>query len=244
MKILKTKNYDELSRVGANIISSQIILNSHSVLGLATGSSPEGLYKELIKKYKEGIIDFSNIKTFNLDEYKSLNSEHVQSYRYFMNTHLFNHINIDKNNTYIPNGLSINEIDECLNYEKKISELGGIDLQLIGLGLNGHIGFNEPSSSFTKSTHCVKLSEITLKANSRFFDKLDDVPKYAYTMGIGTIMSAKAILLIVSGKEKADILYKSLFGPITPNVPASILQFHKNLFVVADEDALHKINNK
>lgn len=241
MRVIITKDYDEMSKVAANIIAAQMILKPNSVLGLATGSSPIGTYKELIKKNEAGDIDFSDITTVNLDEYKDLPITHDQSYYYFMNDYLFNHVNINKERTNLPNG-NAEDIDaECARYEALIKELGGIDLQLLGLGHNGHVGFNEPSDCFAKSTYCVTLTERTIDANKRFFESADAVPRQAITMGSGSIMSAKKILLVVSGADKADALKKSLTGPITPNVPGSILQLHPDVTVVCDEAAYSKI---
>lgn len=241
MKLYRAKDYKDMSKIAANIIAAQVITKPDCVLGLATGSTPIGTYQQLIKKYNNGDLDFSAVKSANLDEYKGLTKDHDQSYYYFMNDNLFKHVNIDPANTNIPNGMEPDADAECARYEKVIAELGGVDLQLLGLGHNGHIGFNEPADSFDKITHCVDLTESTLEANKRFFASIDDVPKQAYTMGIGTIMKAKKVLLIVSGADKADILAKSLFGPVTPEVPASILQFHNDVIVVADEAALAKI---
>ena len=236
MKIIKTSDYNEMSKKAANIIAAQMILKPISVLGLATGSSPMGTYKELIKKYEAGDIDFSDITTVNLDEYRGLPRTNDQSYYYFMNDNLFNHVNIDKARTHVPNGEEDAEV-ECGNYEALIKELGGIDLQLLGLGHNGHIGFNEPAEAFDKTTHCVDLTESTIEANKRFFASIDDVPKQAYTMGIGTIMAVKKILVIVSGADKAAIVKKAFTGPVTPTVPASILQMHPDVTVVCDAAA-------
>ncbi len=238
MKIYQAKNYQEMSRKAANIISAQIIMKPDAVLGLATGSTPIGTYQQLIDWYKKGDLDFSEIRSVNLDEYKGLPADNDQSYAYFMRTNLFDSVNIKKENTYIPNGLEDDIAKECARYNSIIHTLGGIDLQLLGLGGNGHIGFNEPGAAYEKETHCVKLTENTIQANSRFFEKLEDVPRYAYTTGIKNIMQARRILLIASGENKADALYRSLFGPITPAVPASILQLHNNVTVVADEAAL------
>ncbi len=238
MKIYQAKNYQEMSRKAANIISAQIIMKPDAVLGLATGSTPIGTYQQLIDWYKKGDLDFSEIRSVNLDEYKGLSADNDQSYAYFMRTNLFDSVNIKKENTYIPNGLEEDIAKECARYNSIIHTLGGIDLQLLGLGGNGHIGFNEPGAAYEKETHCVKLTENTIQANSRFFEKPEDVPRYAYTTGIKNIMQAKRILLIASGENKADALYRSLFGPITPTVPASILQLHNNVTVVADEAAL------
>ncbi len=241
MRIYKTKNYDEMSRKAANIISAQMILKPESVLGLATGSSPIGTYKQLIEWYKKGDLDFSQIRSINLDEYKGLDASNDQSYAYFMRHNLFDHVNIQPANTYIPNGMEKDVEKECARYNKIIHKLGGIDLQLLGIGSNGHIGFNEPSDSFAKETHCVDLTNATIQANARFFDSIDEVPKQAYTTGIKNIMNAKHILLIANGENKADALYRSLFGPITPACPASILQLHDDVSIVADEAALSEI---
>ena len=237
MKLIKTANYDEMSRKAANIIAAQMILKPNSVLGLATGSSPIGTYKELVKMNQAGDIDFSDITTVNLDEYRGLPRDNDQSYYYFMNDNLFNHVNIDKARTHVPNGMVEDAEVECGNYEALIKEVGGVDLQLLGLGHNGHIGFNEPSEEFDKVTHCVDLQESTIEANKRFFASIDDVPRQAYTMGIGTIMAAKKILVVVSGKDKAEIVKKAFTGPVTPHVPASILQLHPDVTVVCDAEA-------
>lgn len=244
MVIYSTKNYNDMSRKAANIISAKITLKPDSVLGLATGSTPEGTYKKLVESYKSGDLDFSNIKAINLDEYKGLSKDNDQSYAYFMRKNLFDHINISLDNTYIPNGLESDSKKECLRYDECIKSLGGIDLQLLGIGTNGHIGFNEPGEFFEKGTHCVKLTEDTIKANSRFFTNLDLVPKFAYSMGIKSIMQAKSILLIASGKSKSEALYKAIYGEIVPSLPASILQLHNDVTVVADEDALSIINER
>lgn len=238
MEIIKTQEYNDMSRKAARVISSVITLKPDCVLGLATGSTPIGTYRQLIKWYEKGDLDFSKCHSVNLDEYRGLPKENDQSYYYFMHANLFNHINIKEENTNFPDGMNMDADAECKRYDKVIEDLGGADIQLLGLGHDGHIGFNEPNNEFDKGTHCVDLTMQTIEANKRFFDTIDDVPKQAYTMGIKTIMSAKKILLIVSGKDKAEILKKSLFGPITPEVPASILQLHQNVTVIADEDAL------
>lgn len=238
MRIYQTKDYNEMSRKAANVISAQIITKPDAVLGLATGSTPIGAYKELIRRYQNGDLDFQNIRTANLDEYKGLSKDNDQSYAYFMRTNLFDHVNIKAENTNIPDGLNADADAECARYDQVVRSLGGVDLQLLGLGGNGHIGFNEPADAFTSGTHCVTLTESTISANARFFEKIEDVPRYAYTMGIKTIMDAKSILLIVSGQSKADALYRSLFGPIVPSVPASVLQLHHDVTVIADEEAL------
>lgn len=238
MKLYRTKNYEEMSRKAAHIISAQVIMKPGCVLGLATGSTPMGTYKQLIQWYKDGDLDFSNVKTANLDEYKGLTKDNDQSYYYFMYQNLFKDINIDMANTNIPDGTNPDSEAECARYDQIIETLGGVDLQLLGLGRNGHIGFNEPGDAFAKGTHCIDLQPSTIDANKRFFASIDDVPKQAYTMGIRTIMSAKKILLIASGEDKAKALYDSLNGPITPQVPGSVLQLHGDVTVIADEAAL------
>ncbi len=242
MKIYKTENYDAMSKKAANLISAQVILKPDSVLGLATGSSPLGIYKTLIHWFDKGDIDFSQVTSVNLDEYRGISRDDEQSYYYFMYHNFFKHINIDLNHTYIPDGTQTDSNAECQRYDEIIQQIGGIDIQLLGMGHNGHIGFNEPDNIFAKTTHCVDLQPATIEANKRFFENESDVPKQAYTMGVKTIMLAKKILLIVSGKEKAEILKQALFGPITPLVPASILQLHPDVTVVADADALSCCN--
>ena len=242
MRIYKTKDYEDMSRKAANIISAQVILKPDCVLGLATGSTPIGLYKQLVEWYEKGDLDFSEVKTVNLDEYKGLNRENDQSYYYFMHDNLFNHINIPEENTHLPNGMEMDSEKECARYTKLIQSMGGVDLQLLGIGHNGHIGFNEPSESFDKDVHCVNLTQSTIEANKRFFASADDVPKQAYTMGIKTIMQAKKILIVANGEGKADIVRDAFFGPITPQVPASVLQLHNDVTLVADEAALSKVS--
>lgn len=238
MRVIKTKDYQDMSHKAADIISAQILLKPACVLGLATGSTPIGIYEELVSKYNKGDLDFSQVRTVNLDEYKGLAPDNAQSYRYFMKEHLFKHVNIIPENTHLPNGLEENMEAECNRYDDIVKQLGGADLQLLGLGLNGHIGFNEPAEEFKKGTHCVALTQSTIDANSRLFKEGETVPRHAYTMGIQTIMSAKKILLVVNGAAKAKILKEALYGPITPHVPASILQLHPDVTVVADQDAL------
>ena len=241
MKIIRTKDYRDMSRKAANIISAQMILKDDSVLGLATGSTPIGTYDQLVDWYKKGDLDFSKITTVNLDEYKGLPKENDQSYWYFMNKNLFSRVNIRPDYHFLPDGMNLDSANECERYEKLIDSLGGIDLQLLGLGRNGHIGFNEPCDSFPQDVHVVDLTESTIKANKRFFASADDVPKQAYTMGVGTILRAKAILLVVSGKDKAAALNAVVNGPITPQVPGSVLRLHPNAIIVADEDALSEM---
>lgn len=237
MIIYKAADYNDLSRKAANIISAQIIMKPNCVLGLATGSSPEGTYKQLVEWYKKGDLDFSQVTTVNLDEYKGISPDNDQSYRYFMNKHLFDLVNIDKSRTYVPNGLEADSDKACAEYNKIIRSVGGVDLQLLGLGHNGHIGFNEPGAAFECETHCVDLSESTIEANKRFFASEEDVPRQAYTMGIKNIMQTKKLLVIVSGESKAAILKEALYGPVTPAVPASILQLHNDVTIVADAGA-------
>lgn len=237
-RIYKAKNYEDLSRKAANIISAQVIIKPNCVLGLATGSSPIGTYKQLIQWYNKGDLDFKEVKTVNLDEYRGLGKDSDQSYVYFMHHNFFDHININPNNINIPNGLNPNAQEECNRYDKIIESCGGIDMQLLGIGRNGHIGFNEPGSAFEKNTHCVDLTQSTIEANKRFFSDISQVPKQAYTMGIKSIMQAKKILLIASGEDKAQAIYNSFYGPVTPQVPASVLQLHPDVTLVADQDAL------
>ena len=242
MRICRATDYNDMSRKAAQIILAQIIMKPNCVLGLATGSSPIGTYKQLIEWYNKDELDFSEVTSINLDEYKGLSPENDQSYRYFMNHNLFDHVNIDKTHTFVPNGLEKDSKKACDSYNEIIRKQGGIDLQLLGLGHNGHIGFNEPGAAFEKETHCVDLTESTIEANKRFFASEEDVPRQAYTMGIKNIMQAKKILVVVSGEDKADILKEVLYGAITPEVPASILQLHNDVTIVADEAALSKIN--
>ena len=241
MKIYKAKDYKDMSRKAANIISAQVIMKPNCVLGLATGSTPIGTYDQLVEWYNKGDLDFSEVTTVNLDEYKGLPRTNDQSYYYFMHQHLFDRVNIDPERTNVPSGLEPDAEKDCGRYEELIRSLGGVDLQLLGLGHNGHIGFNEPGEAFEKETHCVDLTESTIEANKRFFASADDVPKQAYTMGIKTIMQAKKILVVVNGEAKADIVERAFFGPVTPEVPASILQMHNDVTLVGDEAALAKI---
>ena len=237
MKIYKLKNYKELSEKAAQIIASQIILKPKSVLGLATGSTPEGLYGELIRLYKMNIIDFRDVTTFNLDEYYGIHRHDPQSYYHYMRKNLLDHINIKKEAINIPNGLAENVEKHCKEYEEKILALGGTDVQILGVGRNGHIGFNEPCNEFVAETHLVNLQDETIADNSRFFENVEDVPDKAISMGIKTIMNAKKILFIANGEGKAQAVYDSLRGPITPWVPASIIQLHNDVTVVVDEEA-------
>ena len=237
MRIYIGKDYEEMSRIAANVLSAQVTMKPDCVLGLATGSTPIGTYKVLIDRCAKGDLDFSQVKSINLDEYVGLSGEHDQSYRYFMNHNLFDHINIDKANTNVPNGLAEDLDAECERYNGIINTLGPIDVQVLGMGHNGHIGFNEPSDVFELETHKVELAQTTIDANARFFANADEVPRQALTMGIKTIMQAKKVLVVVSGKDKAEIVKKAFTGPVTPQVPASILQMHSDVILVADEAA-------
>jgi len=236
MNFIKVNNYEELSSKAAAIICAQVLLKPESVLGLATGSSPLGTYAKMIEKYENGEVDFSKVSSINLDEYVGLDGTNDQSYRYFMNTNLFSKINIDVNKTNVPNGCAADLQKECDAYDALIKQSGGIDLQLLGIGLDGHIGFNEPDSYFEKATHVVELDPSTIEANARFFASEADVPRKAVTMGMGGIMSAKKVLLIANGQNKKEIVEKAFFGPITPEVPASILQLHPDLTVIYSEN--------
>lgn len=237
VKIIIAKDYDDMSRKAANVISAQMISKPNCVLGLATGSTPIGTYAELVRRYENGDLDFSTITTVNLDEYKGITRENDQSYYYFMNDNLFSKVNIDKSRTFLPDGMEPDSEKACREYDAIVASVGGADLQLLGIGHNGHVGFNEPCDEFKKGTHCVNLTESTIKANQRFFASYDDVPKQAYTMGIQTIMSARKILLVASGKDKAQIIKDAFFGPITPKCQASILQLHPDVTVVVDAEA-------
>ena len=241
MKIYVSDDYKGMSRKAANIVSAQVILNPACVLGLATGSTPIGMYQQLIDWYNKGDLDFSQVKSVNLDEYVGLAPTHDQSYRYFMQHNLFDHVNIDPANTNVPNGLASDPEAECQRYNEVIRSMGGIDVQVLGMGHNGHIGFNEPGQAFELETHVVDLTERTIEANARFFASKDEVPKRAITMGIKSIMQARQILVVVSGEDKAEIVKKAFFGPVVPQVPASILQMHPNVVLCGDKAALSKI---
>ena len=236
MIIIKTKNYEELSKKAADIIGSLVVLKPDAVLGLATGSTPIGTYKQLVEWYNEGTLSFAGVTSVNLDEYKGITKDNDQSYYYFMNDNLFNHVNIRKDHTFVPNGCAEDLKAEGEAYDAMIKELGGIDIQLLGIGLDGHIGFNEPDEFFTAATHEVVLDESTIEANARFFEKKEDVPTTAITMGMMSIMQAKKVLLIANGAKKKEIVEKSFFGPITPAVPASILQLHPDVTVIFAEE--------
>ncbi len=242
MRIISVKDYQEMSRAAASLIAAQVLGKPDSVLGLATGSSPIGAYQKLIEWHKAGALDFSACSTANLDEYVGLTKDNDQSYAYFMRQNLFDHINIPAERLNIPDGTNPNAAAECARYDKVIEELGGIDLQLLGIGRNGHIGFNEPADVFVRGTNCVQLTESTIDANKRFFAREEDVPRQAYTMGIGAIMLARKVVMVASGEDKADAIRATVQGDITPYVPASILQLHRDFVLVADEAALSKLD--
>ncbi len=243
MRLIRAKDFADVGRKAANIIAAQIQLKPDCVLGLATGSSPVSTYQELIAKYNAGDLDFSQVKTANLDEYVGLTPDHDQSYAYFMRENLFDHVNIDQANCNIPNGMNADAEAECARYDAVIDALGGVDLQLLGLGPNGHVGFNEPGDHFVKGTNKIELTPTTIEANARFFASADEVPKYAYTMGIGAIMKAKRVLLVVNGVKKAQAVKDCFFGPIKPQAPGSILQLHPDFILVADEEALSLVQD-
>ena len=243
MRIIKARDYDEVSRKAANIIFSVMTEKPDCVLGLATGSSPVGIYKELVRHYEEGDLDFSKVTTVNLDEYKGLDREDPQSYAYYMRENLFSHVNIRPEKTFLPDGREADSQKVCEVYNQILRQAGQQDLQLLGIGHDGHIGFNEPADHFPKETHCVDLAESTIEANARFFDSKGQVPTQAYTMGIQSILSANRILMVLSGNEKAQILKQAFQGPVTPQVPASILQLHPQVILVADEEALSEMES-
>lgn len=244
MKIIKASDYNNMCKKAAAIFAAQITLKPDCVLGLATGSTPLGVYSRLIELYSAGEVDFSEVKTVNLDEYVGLDGDNDQSYRYFMNNKLFNHVNINKSNTNVPNGKAADKVAECARYEQVIKDLGGIDVQLLGIGNNGHIGFNKPNDCFDKTTHEVALTASTIEANTRFFSSADEVPKTAISMGVQTIMQAKKIVLIANGPAKADIIFETCYGPITPSVPASALQLHPDVTIIVDAEAYATISSK
>ena len=236
-RVIVVKNPEEMGVIAADQFEAMIQTKPACVIGLATGSTPLPLYRELIRREKAGKIDFSRVRSANLDEYKGLAPDHEQSYRKFMQDNLFDHISIKPENTIVPDGLATDVDAMCASYEAKIEEWGGVDLQLLGIGHDGHIGFNEPCDHFPTMTHEVELTEMTIDANKRFFDSIDDVPKAAFTMGIGTIMAAKHIVMVVTGADKKEILRKTFWGPVDPQVPASVLQFHPNVVLICDEAA-------
>ena len=240
LKVKKVKNAEEMGKAAADEFEAVIHAKPACVIGLATGSTPLPLYRELIAREKAGKLDFSRVRSANLDEYKGLAPDHPQSYRRFMQENLFDHISIKPENTIVPDGLAEDVQAMCEAYERKIEDWGGVDCQLLGIGHDGHIGFNEPCSEFPKMTHEVQLTEMTREANKRFFDSIDEVPTAAFTMGIGTVMAAKKIVMVITGADKAEILNKVFFGPVTPEVPGSILQFHPDVTLICDEAAASK----
>ncbi|MCI6256275.1 MAG: glucosamine-6-phosphate deaminase [Clostridiales bacterium] len=241
MRVYLSEDYKSMSRRAANIISAQVITKPDCVLGLATGGTPVGTYQQLVEWYKKGDLSFAETKSVNLDEYLGLSPRHEQSYRYFMQSNLFDHIDIKPENTHVLNGLAKSPVAECAAYNQLIRDLGGIDLQLLGMGHNGHIAFNEPGDDFGLETHLVNLTESTIEANKRFFERREDVPRQALSMGIKNIMNARRILIVVSGEAKADIVYRAFRGPVTPDVPASVLQLHPDVTLVGDRAALSKL---
>lgn len=244
MKILVAEDYASMSRKAANMLSAQIIMKPDCVLGLATGSTPLGIYRQLIDWYQKDDLDFSCVRTVNLDEYAGIPAESPLSYAYYMKNNFYKHINIDPKNTFIPDGMAQDMEAECRRYDDIIRKLGGIDMQLLGVGHNGHVGFNEPADYFMKNTFVVRLTEDTLKANSKYFPAADEIPEKAVTVGLKSIMQARNIVIAVSGRSKAEVLYKMLTGPVTPQVPASILQLHPATTLIADKDALHVVMEK
>lgn len=238
MQIVSCVDYADMSRKAARIIAAQVQLKPQCVLGLATGSTPVGTYKELIRFHLEEELDFSKVTTVNLDEYYGLGPEHKQSYRYFMQHNLFNYVNIPPENTHVPDGLTRDVARTCAEYDNLVASLGGTDIQLVGIGDNGHIAFNEPSTVFVADTHLVDLNEDTIRANARFFASEAEVPRQAITMGMRSILSAKLILLLASGPKKAEAIARMIKGPVDPQLPASILQLHPNVAVFADKEAL------
>ena len=242
MRIIEVENYEKMSQLAAGMLGAQVLLKPDCVLGLATGSSPIRTYELLAEQCAAGLLDFSQVRTVNLDEYCGLKPDDPQSYRYFMDTNLFDKVNIDPAKINLPDGTNPDAEDACAKYNQIIHAVGGIDLQLLGIGHDGHIGFNEPGEAFELETHCVNLTAETIEANKRFFDgNVDLVPKQAYTMGIKTIMQARKVLMVANGAGKAEIVKKAFFGPVTPEVPASILQMHPDFTLVGDEEALSLI---
>lgn len=244
MRVIVVENYEEMSKKAALMIASQLYLNPKSVLGLATGSTPVGMYEELIRLYESGEIDFSQAMSFNLDEYYGISKDKKQSYHSFMKETFFDHINIPEDKRFIPDGLAEDVETECRNYDKSIIEMGGIDIQVLGIGVNGHIGFNEPNINFEAKTHLVNLDEQTIKDNARFFDSIDQVPRQAISMGMKTIMQSKKIVLLASGKNKADAIQKTIEGKITSDLPASLLQIHKDVVIIVDKEAGQKLSRR
>ena len=237
MRVLITDSYDQMGLEAAKIVAGQIYLKPNSVLGLATGSTPLSMYERLVAVHRTVGLDFSEVTTFNLDEYIGMGPDNPQSYHYFMQEHFFKHINIKPENVHIPNGMAKDIIAEGERYEQLIAAKGGIDLQVLGIGQNAHIGFNEPDVKFAATTHKVELDEETILANSRFFNNVDEVPRYAISMGIKTIMMAEHVILLANGRNKARAVYKAVCGDVTPEAPASILQLHRDVVVILDKEA-------
>ena len=241
MRIYRAEDFDDLSRKAANFITAQVLLKPKSIIGLATGSTPMGAYHELIKRYKARDVSFAEARIVNLDEYVGLAPDHEQSYNYYLHNNFLNHIDVRKENIYLVNGSAKDYEAECDRYDKIIEEMGGSDLQILGMGHNGHFAFNEPADIMEYKTHIVDLTPRTVEANKRFFTSEEEVPRQAFTVGAGSIFTAKLALMLVSGKDKAEILKRALYGPITPQVPASLLQMHPNYIVIADKPALSLI---
>lgn len=241
IRVCIEQDYDAMSKKAAEFFAQAIKESATAAFGFATGGTPIGMYKHLIDMNNNGMIDFSGITTFNLDEYYPISRKNDQSYYYFMMKNLFGKVNVDREKIHIPNGEAPDVEKECLAYEKALAKTGGLRIQLLGIGLNGHIGFNEPSETFSRATHCVQLTQSTCEANARFFSSIDEVPRQAVSMGIGSIMMSKEILLLANGQNKAGIIKQALTGPITPQVPASVLQLHQNVTIILDQTAAGEI---
>ena len=241
MEVVIGRNYNEMSKLAAQMVAELLNTKPNAVLGMATGSTPLGLYQELVRMHTQAQLDFSRVMTFNLDEYVGLPGNHPQSYAYFMQEHFFQHVNIPAQNINIPSGTTSNYPAFCDWYEKRIAECGGIDLQILGIGTDGHIAFNEPTSSLSSRTRLKTLSKQTIDDNARFFEQREDVPVYAITMGVGTILEARQLLLVASGKPKARAIAQAVEGPVTSMVTASALQLHRDATVIVDEDAASEL---
>ncbi|USB32465.1 glucosamine-6-phosphate deaminase [Paenibacillus sp. YPG26] len=237
LNIVKVSSDEQFNEVGAGLVAGLLQSNPRAILGLATGSTPVGVYSQLIELFQKGLISFAQTRSFNLDEYIGLAPDHPESYRRFMNEKLFNHIDIDMRNTHVPDGTAADPEQAALEYTRMLDEAGQIDLQLLGIGHNGHIGFNEPADELQAHTHVVELKKDTRAANARFFNSVDEVPTHAMTMGIGSILKSRQILLMAKGASKADILKRALTGPLTTQCPASLLQTHPNVVILVDQAA-------
>ncbi len=237
MQVFVFKTKEEAAKAAVAVFAAQLMKKPDSIFGLATGSSPIPLYKEMIALNKAGVMDFSKCRSWNLDEYVGLKPDHPCSYRYFMNDELFNHVNIDKANTHVPSGIAADMEKEAADYDAAIEAAGGIDVQRLGIGRNGHIGFNEPDDKFTYETHVITLTDSTIDANTRFFNNRDEVPRHAISMGVGNIMKAKTVVLVANGADKAQAIHDTVKGDINPRVPASILRCHPNCLIFVDEAA-------